>query len=513
MSFYQKYRPKKIGDLDLVSVRESLESSLKSGKISHAYLFVGPRGSGKTSAARILAQVVNCEKNQGRKDGFEEPCGKCDACESLTAGNSVDVIEIDAASSGLVDDIRDLREKVRLAPVQLPKKVYIIDEVHMVSTAGFNALLKTLEEPPKHAIFILCTTEAQKVPETIISRCARVNFTKATNKEIVGSLMKAVKGEALDIDEEALQEIAEATDGSFREGHKFLEQVAAYGKTIDSVLVLQVLGIVGRQSIKKLLEAAKNRESAKIVRIFGEMEKAGIKAPVLATSLLTEVKFMLENNLERGSGIEDEIKLVDELIEATDKIKVSPLPLLPLEIALLTLAIDDSGGGASVPKVEAPARQEEKKDEIKSVSADSAIRGEDSENKDNQVVQNYDGPLANIEKIKTEWMDFINVMSASYGSLAGMLRLVSPVDVRGKSLTLSVTSRFQQDMLERDVKKKLIEEQMTKIWGPMTFRCVLGEKGPSRTEPELQDINVEPVNKDTAGDKEIIGAAEKIFGG
>ena len=187
---------------------------------------------------------------------MEEPCGKCDACVSLMAGSSVDVIEIDAASSGLVDDIRDLREKVRLAPVTLPKKVYIIDEVHMVSTAGFNALLKTLEEPPEHAIFILCTTEAQKVPETIMSRCARVNFTKATNKEIVGSLMKAVKGEALDIDEEALQEIAEATDGSFREGHKLLEQVASYGKTIDAVLVLQVLGIVGRQSIKKLLEAA-----------------------------------------------------------------------------------------------------------------------------------------------------------------------------------------------------------------------------------------------------------------
>lgn len=513
VSFYQKYRPKKISELDLVAVRESLESTMKSGKVSHAYLFVGPRGSGKTSAARILAQVVNCEKNQGKKDSLEEPCGKCDACLSLSAGNSVDVIEIDAASSGLVDDIRDLREKVRLAPVTLPKKVYIIDEVHMVSTAGFNALLKTLEEPPKHAIFILCTTEAQKVPETIMSRCARVSFTKASNKEIVGSLMKAVKGEALDIDEEALQEIAEATDGSFREGHKLLEQVAAYGKTIDTVLVLQVLGIVGRQSIKKLLEAAKNRESNKVVKIFGEMEKAGIKAQVLATSLLGEVKIMLEQNLERGTGINDELKLVDELIEATDKIKVSPIPLLPLEIALLTLAIDDSGGGVTRPKVEAPARQEEKTDEIKTVSTENAIHGEINQSKDNIVVQNYDGPLAGIERIKTEWTDFLNVMSASYGSLAGMLRLVSPVDVKGKSLTLSVTSRFQQDMLERDVKKKVIEEQMTKIWGPLTFKCVLGEKGPARTEVEPQDMNVEAVNSDQPEDKGIIGAAEKIFGG
>jgi DNA polymerase-3 subunit gamma/tau len=503
VSFYQKYRPKKIGELDLQSVRESLESTLKSGKVSHAYLFMGPRGSGKTSTARILAQVVNCEKNQDKKDNLNEPCGKCDSCLSLSSGSSVDVIEIDAASSGLVDDIRDLREKVRLAPVQLPKKVYIIDEVHMVSTAGFNALLKTLEEPPKHAIFILCTTESAKVPETIMSRCARVNFTKASNKEIMASLMKAVKGEGIDIGEEALAEIAEATDGSFREGHKLLEQVAAYGKTIDSGLVLEVLGIVSKVSIKKLLEAARKRESGKIVKIFGEMEKGGIKAQVLAGSLLAEVKITLEEGLERGVSVADELKLIDELIEATDKIKVSPLPLLPLEIALLTLAIDDGGGGKTVPKAETPAQQEVKEDVIKTSSTENAISEDISVDKSNVVVQNYDGPLVGIDRVKTEWMDFLNVMSGSCGSLAGMLRLVSPVDVKGKSITLSVTSRFQQDMLERDVKKKLIEEQMSKIWGPMTFKCVLGEKVPPRTEPEAEDLNVEAVSSEVV---------EKIFG-
>ncbi len=511
MSFYQKYRPKKIKELDLVAVRDSLASTLKSGKISHAYLFVGPRGSGKTSTARILAQIVNCENNQDKKDNLEEPCGKCDSCLSLIGGSSVDVIEIDAASSGLVDDIRDLREKVRLAPVQLPKKVYIIDEVHMVSTAGFNALLKTLEEPPKHAIFILCTTEAQKVPETIMSRCARVNFTKATDKEIIGSLMKAVKGEKLDIDEDALREIADATDGSFREGHKLLEQLAAYGKTIDAGLVLEVLGIAGRVTIKKLLEAAIKRDTGKIVKIFEEMEKGGIKAQVLASSLLSEVKILLEDSLERGSLVKDELKLIDELIEATDKIKVSPLPLLPLEIALLTLAIDESGGATS-PKVEAPAQPKEKTKEIINVNTESTITGENETDKSNVVVQNYDGPLVSIDRIKTEWMDFLNVMSTSCGSLAGMLRLVSPVDFKGKSLTLSVTSRFQQDMLERDVKKKLIEEQMAKIWGPMTFKCVLGEKEPVRTAPELQDLNVLPVNDEETEDKGIVSAAEKIFG-
>jgi hypothetical protein len=324
--------------------------------------------------------------------------------------------------------------------------------------------------------------------------------------------MKAVKGEGLDIGEEALREIAEATDGSFREGHKLLEQVAAYGKTIDSELVLEVLGIVGRVSIKKLLEAAKKRETGKIVKMFGEMEKGGIKAQVLAASLISEVKLMLEEGLERNTPIGDELKLIDELIEATDKIKVSPLPLLPLEIALLTLAIDGGGGKADIPKVEAPARQEEKEDVVKTPSMESAIHEFISDDKSNIVVQNYDGPLVSIDRIKTEWMDFLNVMSGSCGSLAGMLRLVSPVDVKGKSITLSVTSRFQQDMLEREVKKKLIEEQMAKVWGPMTFRCVLGEKEPARTVPESQDLNVEPVSGGVVEEKGIVEAAEKIFG-
>ena len=527
MSFYQKYRPKKIAELDLVLVRESLQSALLSGKISHAYLFVGPRGAGKTSAARIMARVVNCAENQGKKNNLDEPCGKCPSCLSLASGSSVDVIEIDAASSGLVDDIRDLREKVRLAPVSLPKKVYIIDEVHMVSTAGFNALLKTLEEPPEHAIFILCTTESQKVPETIASRCTRINFTKATIREVMTSLMKAVKGESLDIDEEALTEIAEATDGSLREGHKLLEQVASYGKTIDSELVLQVLGIAGRQSIKKVIEAAKKRDANKVVKLFTDMENAGIKAPVLASSLLGEAKLMLETNLERGESVRDELKLIDELIEATDKIKVSPLPLLPLEIALLSLSVEESGGGITIPKGEAPAQTaapvekrevtkietEIKEDTIKTHTVNSAIQEEKIEEKSNVVVQNYCGPLASIDKIKTEWTDFLNVMAASYGSLAGMLRLVSPVGVNGKSITLAVTSRFQQDMLERDAKKKLIEEQMSKIWGPMTFNCILGEKGPARTEPKAEDINIEPINKEEQVDMGVAEAAEKIFGG
>lgn len=544
MSFYQKYRPKRIADLDLTSVREALQSILATGKVSHAYLFVGPRGAGKTSTARILAQIVNCKENEGKETGLSEPCGKCDACQTIIKGSAVDVIEIDAASNGLVDDIRDLREKVRLSPVQLKKKVYIIDEVHMVSTAGFNALLKTLEEPPEHALFILCTTESQKVPETIVSRCARVNFTKGNLEEVVQSLKKAVVGEGLDADDMVLGEIAAATDGSFREGHKLLEQLSTYDKKIDEILVAEVLGVAGRGPVKKLIEATVSQEAKEIIKMFEQLEKTGTKAPILVGSLLTVAKEEMEKTFNAGGNPEIYLKMMDALIGAADRIKMSPLPLLPLEIALLSLCGDPTSPrlrGAGVVEIAtvsrgdsaiisprndikgddnnskragaSPAPTREMNDGVvkENVNVEMRIKGEENVEEIKLVTQNYDGPLASFEKIKMEWLDFLNGMAASNGSLAGMLRLVSPIDLQGKSLTLSVTSRFQQDMLEREVKKKIIEEQMAKVWGPMTFKCVLGDS-PRRTEPAVEDENVTTVPTDTALVRGAMSVAEEIFG-
>lgn len=469
---------------------------MSAGKISHAYLFVGPRGSGKTSTARIMAQIVNCRRNEGKTKDFSEPCGECESCLVIARGSSVDVIEIDAASNGLVDDIRDLREKVRLAPVQISKKVYIIDEVHMVSTAGFNALLKTLEEPPEHALFILCTTESQKVPETIVSRCARVNFTKATVSEVVQSLLKAVKGEEMSVDEEALTEIAEATDGSFREGHKLLEQLAAFGKKIDGSSVSRILGVAGKHSVKKLLSAAVNQNTAEVIKTFDEMEKAGTKASVLASTLLGAAKSEMELCVREGRSPEKMLKLIDSLIMAADKIKVSPLPLLPLEIALLSISIGGPGE-ESRPKVFRPAP--EKKPVVEVV-----IDPVKTETQSSNVT-------LDLETVKTSWGNFLHHMSENNGSLAGMLRLVEPVFVEGKSLTISVTSRFQQEMLEREIKKKIIEEQMAKVWGPMTFKCVLTDKI-IRTQPSLEDENLSSVSSPVDTVQGVMLAAEKIFG-
>src|SRR3984957_8449045 len=221
MVFYRKYRPQKIDYLDSAAVRDTLHAVLQND-VSHAFLFTGPKGLGKTSTARIVAKVVNCER---RKKGEVEPCNECDQCVSITNGTNVDVLEIDAASNRGIDEIRELKEKIRLAPVAAKRKVYIIDEVHMLTTEAFNALLKTLEEPPSHAMFILCTTEAHKVPETIVSRCFQIMFKPATEEELVRSFKRIVEGEKLKIDDEVLKYIAGLADRGFRDGVKMLEEV------------------------------------------------------------------------------------------------------------------------------------------------------------------------------------------------------------------------------------------------------------------------------------------------
>src|SRR3990167_6528347 len=214
MAYYLKYRPQKISDLDIKEVSSALGEILAAKDVPHAFLFVGPKGTGKTSAARIVAKAVNCTAKRGNPPAGGEPCNKCEACLSLSRGNALDLIEIDAASNRGIDDIRDLREKIRLAPANLSKKVYIIDEAHMLTKEAFNALLKTLEEPPEHAMFVLCTTEPQKLPETIISRCLHIAFKPPTDEEMKRSLRRVAKGEGLQIDDEGFAQISKLSSGS-----------------------------------------------------------------------------------------------------------------------------------------------------------------------------------------------------------------------------------------------------------------------------------------------------------
>jgi DNA polymerase-3 subunit gamma/tau len=362
MVYYRKYRPQTIAELDLVDVREKLTSILSGKEIPHAFLFTGPRGLGKTSSARILAKAINCPnrgKGKGKREKSQnneldaspltlnasiEPCNKCDICTSITEGSNIDIIEIDAASNRGVDEIRSLREKVKFSPSQLSKKVYIIDEVHMLTNEAFNALLKTLEEPPSHVIFILATTEAHKIPQTILSRAFSVKFEKPTLEELSNSLKRIIKGEGLTIDEKIFPKIFELSEGSFRDGAKILEELTlnSKGKKIDLELLEKVYK-TGSTTIQsaQLLEALYKKDMNSCLKSISEMANEGIEFKIVIEQLVEKLR---KDLIVNSSGLKtSEIKKILELLnEAYASVKFAVVPQLPLELAVVEWSLEDT---------------------------------------------------------------------------------------------------------------------------------------------------------------------------
>ena len=251
-ALYRKWRPQTWNEVvGQPHVVQTLRNALAAGRTAHAYLFAGPRGTGKTTMARLLAKAVNCLN----EDLPSRPCGNCGHCLAVSQGRFLDLIEIDAASNTSVDDVRDLREKINFSPNQGRYKVYIIDEVHMLSSAAFNALLKTLEEPPAHAIFVLATTEAHKIPATVLSRCQRHEFRRIPVVEIVAYLKTLAEGENIQVDEEALSLIARHSTGAMRDAISLLDQLASTGQKITLEMVQNVLGTAASQQVLDLVEA------------------------------------------------------------------------------------------------------------------------------------------------------------------------------------------------------------------------------------------------------------------
>lgn len=353
MVLYRKYRPQKISELDNQEIRERLTRVFSSSFIPHALLFAGPKGTGKTSAARIIAKVLNCEKRNSGSDlkrakGLTltniEPCNSCESCKAITDGRHLDIIEIDAASNRGIEEIRDLREKIKLAPASAIYKVYIIDEVHMLTTEAFNALLKTLEEPPPHAVFILATTEPEKLPETIVSRCIRFNFRKAAVSEVLTCLERVARGEKVKVSEELLKLIAEVSEGSFRDATKILEQAI-----LENALTSEKLNILlGRQnlSVINFLKLLAARNTGKSLFEIVKMGENGTNFRFLAEELLYLFHAILlaQHGIGKEKISADLVTLltkdeITQLIKLFSKvyidIKNTSIPQLPLEVAVV----------------------------------------------------------------------------------------------------------------------------------------------------------------------------------
>jgi DNA polymerase-3 subunit gamma/tau len=311
--FYRKWRPQTLAEIvGQEQVTQTLGNALISGRVSHAYLFYGPRGTGKTSTGRILAKALNCLTN-----GKGEPCNQCDMCRAITEGRALDVIEVDAASNRGIDEIRDLREKVNYAPSQARKKVYIIDEVHMLTKEAANALLKTLEEPPPYVVFILATTEAHKVPATILSRCQRFDFRRISRADVISKLNRICDTEGIKLEPEGLNLIAKSATGSLRDAENLLEQMTTYyGKEIGLHQVQAILGITGDQRARELVGQIVNGDVAGGVATINSVNSDGLDL----RQFNREVVEYLRQLLLAKTGSEDAVDLT-----ADDKAELKEL--------------------------------------------------------------------------------------------------------------------------------------------------------------------------------------------
>jgi DNA polymerase III subunit gamma/tau len=289
-SLYRRHRPRTFAEVvGQEAVVRTLRHAVERGQVHHAYLFVGSRGTGKTSMAKILAACLNCERAP-----TVEPCGTCEACVGIARASSLDVIEMDAASNNSVDDIRELRDSVAYAPVSGGQKVYILDEAHMLSTAAWNAFLKTLEEPPPRTVFVLATTEAAKVPATVVDRCHRFDFQRPTVEQLAAVVRRAAGAEAIDIPPEAVAAVARAATGSFRDALGTLEQLVTYsGPTIALEDVLAVLGVTDAAVLEELLEAVRAGDARAVLLALGACAQSGRDAGALAGDLEVRVRELL----------------------------------------------------------------------------------------------------------------------------------------------------------------------------------------------------------------------------
>lgn len=450
MAFYLTYRPKRIKDLDLVQVRESLTEILGAKEIPHAFLFSGPKGTGKTSGARILAKAVNCLKKNLSAGG--EPCNQCDSCRMIESGRSMDLIEIDAASNRGIDDIRELRDKIKLVPSQAKFKVYIIDEVHMLTNEAFNALLKTLEEPPRHAKFVLCTTQAEKLPGTIMSRCWQVNFNKASHGEIKRSLTRVVKGEKLKISEEDLTRIAQVADGSFRDAVKILEQLAAGGKVISKKKVSQVLNrgfLTG--DLDEWLVMVYRGETVKALQWLSEAMNQGLNISQFITQAVERLRQILlfrlgvEKEVEDIKAIEDLSKLkklIWRLLQAGRELKGAVIESLPIELAV----IEWQGETEKKPTAALP--------QLKSRSG-----------------------KIKLEQVIDKWKEILEEIKPQNHSLEALLKATKPAGFDGKCLALEVFYKFHKERLEEERYRRMVEGAISKVLAqPITIKYYLGQK-------------------------------------
>ncbi len=504
---YRKYRSSNFDELfGQEHIKRSLVHSIENDSIAHAYLFSGPRGTGKTSSARILAKAVNC---QNRKDG--NPCNQCDACKSIDNNSALDVIEIDAASNRGIEEVRELRQKVNFAPSSLKYKVYIIDEVHMLTKEAFNALLKTLEEPPSHVIFILATTEVERMPITIISRTQRFDFKLASDDEIKKKIKFILRSEKKNLDDSALNLLVKLGKGSFRDTESVLEKVLGSSSDIKEYTAEDleaILGIASNDSIKELGNALLDKDSSRAFQILEELNKSGVNIKYFIEQLIEAYrqKLILKTVSAKGEfNLRDIVFIITTLLEANSQIRFSPIDLLPLEIAVSKI-IDRLGGDSSFEVQEAHGVKEKNEKKFDSSGKDSSsvnkkvpVIEEDGKPKEiaTEKKEVYAGQVS-YEEVSSKWNALIEKIRPFNHHLVAFLSKSAPERLEGDVLIVRVGYKFHKQRIEQKRSRDAIGQVTEELFStPLTFECIIDEKLKTKQKEDdfQEDSNTDVVEE------------------
>jgi len=550
---YRKYRPLSFDEVvGQEHVIKTIKNSIKNGKVAHAYLFSGPRGIGKTTIARILAKTVNCKD---QKDG--NPCNKCETCLSINQSSFLDMVEIDAATHTQVDKMRDIIEKINFAPSVGKYKVYIIDEVHMLSKGAFNALLKTLEEPPKHVIFILATTEIHKIPATIISRCQRFDFHRMKVSEITECLSEIAKKEGVKVEKGVLDFIAINSNGGLRDSESLFGQILSIEDGDITLREVQEILSVADISISiKMINLIIDKKYDQAIRYISKMTDDGYDLEQFAKSIIEfarklmlikispemEEHFLSEmtqeqiselKNIAQKTTISQLIKIIRTFIKGKEEIKSSIIPQLPLELAVAEIDIEDQGSLTEVrkndynDKIAQPIKKitekvsqqvkqsgdfvkksiglEKKKVEVVISIQDEEVKDEIEISKESSI---------SIEDIKEEWCEILEEVKPFNHSLTAFLKTCQPISMKDSEILVSCKYSFHKDKLQKVENREIVENVIKEILKQKVFLKFITHDEAEKMGYKIQEVSFSKKEKKARGeDDDLVDSALDMFGG